>query len=98
MFNNLFQSTTTTITPAINADAVSWIIYISELGTIPKEPNKTIVLCGIAIDSKTNRATAKKSQPIINNPSDSFLLSIPDKATRKENIKLAITIAIRIKK
>jgi len=51
-FDSLFQSTTTTITPAINADAISWIINISELGIIPYEPNKTRVLCGIAIDSK----------------------------------------------
>ena len=33
--NNLLQSTTTTITPTINAGAISGIINISELGTIP---------------------------------------------------------------
>jgi len=56
------------------------------------------VLCGTAIASKINRYAAKKSQHRINNPSDSLLPSMQDKATRKENIKLAITIAIRIQK
>ena len=66
LLNNLFQSAITTTTPAINADAISWMRNSFEVGTIPYEPNKTSVLCGIATDPKIKQYTAAKSKSFYN--------------------------------